>query len=180
MEALSSATGVGSVRSRDSAVDHQFVTAFVEQQAGVYRLAVLLCGDRRRAEDVVAEAFARAYPHWQRGRVDDLGAYLRQIVVNEVAGRGRRLTLERREQERQRGATLPEVAGVADLVAERDRVLRALATLAPRQRAVVALRFYEDRTEADIASILGVSVGTVKSQLSRALSRLRARMEEDG
>jgi RNA polymerase sigma factor (sigma-70 family) len=58
-------------------------------------------------------------------------------------------------------------------VDERDRVLRALATLAPRRRAVVVLRFYEDLPEATIAALLGISVGTVKSQLSRGLEQLR-------
>jgi RNA polymerase sigma-70 factor (sigma-E family) len=162
------------VRSRSApGVDHEFVTAFVDQQAAVLRLATLLCGgDRRQAEDVVAEAFARTYPQWRKGHVEHLAAYLRTVVVNEVARRGRRRVLEQREAARR---TVPAQFGptAAEHVADRDLVMRALMTLPPRQRAVVVLRFYDDRTETDIAAVLGVSVGTVKSQLSRALDRLR-------
>ncbi len=82
MEAVSITSELGATtathRRGEVTVDHEFVAAFVEQQAAVLRLAVLLCGDRRQAEDVVAEAFARTYPQWRRGTVDNLGASLRR------------------------------------------------------------------------------------------------------
>jgi DNA-directed RNA polymerase specialized sigma24 family protein len=99
-----------SVRRREGpAVDHAFVTAFLDQQTAVLRLATLLCGgDHRHAEDVVAEAFARTYPQWRKGHVVNLAAYLRTVEVNEVARRGRRRVLEQREAARR---TVPAQVG---------------------------------------------------------------------
>lgn len=98
-------------------------------------------------------------------------------VDHEVGRWGRHRVLERRESARRTVVVLP-VPGAADHVDERDRMLRALTTLPPRQRAVVVLRFYDDLAEADIAAVLGVTLGTVKSQLSRALDRLRPLVTE--
>jgi len=140
------------------------------------RFAWLLCGDMHRAEDVVAEVFARVYPQWRRGKVTDPRAYLRRAVVNEVTSRGRRRRLEAREERRRsagRGAGHPY-----EHVAERDVVVRALRRLPVRQRTVVVLRFYDDLSEREVAELLGVAVGTVKSHTSRALERLRADIEE--
>ena len=145
---------------------------FAHHQPYVIRLAYLLCGDAHRAEDATAEAFARVYPHWRRGAVLDERAYLRRAVVNEIRSRGRRSVLERREGERRTALGRGDRA-TEEQVVDRELLLEALQRLPARQRAVVVLRFYEDLTEAATAEVLGMRIGTVKSQTSRAMDRLR-------
>ena len=141
------------------------------------RFAWLLCGDRHQAEDVVAEAFAKVLPQWRRGRVYEPYAYLRRAVVNEATTRGRRRVLETREERRRSGSG--RGAGRLDeVVAERDVVVRALRCLPVRQRAVLVLRYYDDLPEREVADLLGLSVGTVKSHTARGLERLRVELEE--
>ena len=128
----------------------------------VLRLAYVLTGDGGLAEDVVADAFAAMYPRWKSGKVDDPVAYLRRAVVNQIRGRFRRNTTRRKFE---RSARPSESHAASDTgVDDRDAVRTALLALPVGQRAVVALRFLEDRSEADTAAMLGVSVGTVKSQ----------------
>jgi RNA polymerase sigma-70 factor (sigma-E family) len=141
------------------------------------RSAWLLCGDRNQAEDVVAEAFARVFAHWRRGQVSEPYAYLRRAVINEVTSRGRRRVLEVRE-ERRRSRSGRVAQRFDELVAERDVVVQALRRLPLRQRAVLVLRFYDDLPEREVANILGLSVGTVKSHTARGLERLRTELEE--
>jgi RNA polymerase sigma factor (sigma-70 family) len=162
-------------------LDRVFTVTLSAEQAGLFRLAVLMLGgDRERAEDAVAEAVARVYPRWRAGHVADLGPYLRRAVINEVVRLGRRRRLERRDEPHHMlGGRSVSVSALDDQVVTRDRVVRALRCLPGRQRAVVVLRFYEDLDEAEIARLLDVSVGTVKSQLSRALPRLRTLMDEE-
>jgi RNA polymerase sigma-70 factor (sigma-E family) len=141
------------------------------------RLAWLLCGDRHQAEDVVAEAFARVFPQWRRGRVTEPYTYLRRAVINEVMTRGRRRALEVREERRRSGSA--RSAGLFDEVAaQRDLVVQALRRLPVQQRAVVILRYYEDLPERDVADALGLPLGTVKSHTARGLTRLRTELEE--
>ena len=148
-----------------------YAEVFARHHGRLLRVAELVAGDPQLAADAVAEAFARTYPHWRRGRVDDVGAYLRRAVLNEV----------QRTWRRRRTLPAPvraDAAGADEGVAERDRVWRALEQLSTRQRAAVVLRFYEDLSEADIALALGIPVGTVKSTTSRALDKLRVTLEE--
>lgn len=162
------------------------ITGATPQQYGVVyrahlepllRFAWLLCGDRDQAEDVVAEAFARVFPQWRRGQVSEPYAYLRRAVLNEVTSRGRRRVLEVREEHRR--LRHGRVDGPLDeFVAERDVVVQALRRLPLRQRAVLVLRFYDDLPEREVANILGLSVGTVKSHSARGLERLRTELEE--
>jgi len=141
------------------------------------RFATLVGGDAHRAEDAVAEAFAKAYPHWCAGRVSDPGSYLRRAVVNELTSRGRRRLLEVREERRR--TSVGRAAGrLDDHVTDREVVVRALRRLPVQQRAVVVLRFYEDMPEREIAEVLGLAIGTVKSHTSRGLDRLRAELED--
>ena len=159
-------------RDRDA-----YAAVFSEHHARVLRLAFLMCDDAEHARDVVADAFARMYPHWRRGRVTDPGAYVRRAVVNGVRGGFRRRAVERREEARRSG----EGRGgrdAGDHVADRDAVRRALASLPPRQRAAIVLRYLEDLSEAGVAEAMGTSVGTVKSHVSRGLDRLRAALAE--
>ncbi len=160
-------------------------TSFEEFVAGssarLFTMAKLLTGGHRaEAEDLLQGAFERAYRRWGRiSRRDDPERYVRQILVNASVDRWRRL---RRRPEAPLVVTGPDpgVADPAAAVADRDLVLRGLAALPPRQRAVLVLRYFEDLSEAQTATMLGCSVGTVKSQAARGLARLRDRAGEAG
>lgn len=156
----------------------EFADVFAAHHPEALRLAYLVCGDAHRAEDAVAEVFTKMYRRWRRGRIANPRAYVRRAVVNEVNSRFRRLALERREAQRRhgddRGPRMPD-----DDAADRDEVFQALATLPQRQRTAVVLRYYADLTEADTAAAMDVSVGTVKSAVSRGLDRLRAQLGEE-
>ncbi len=156
-----------------SVVDERtFATVFNAHHRRAVRLAYLLTSDADQAEDIVAEAFVKVYPRWRRGEVRDVGAYLRRAVANEANSRLRRRYLERREVTRRHGDERG-VRLVDDHAADRDEVWAALGRLPLRQRQAVVLRYYEDLSEAETAEVLGVSVGTVKSQVSRGLARLQ-------
>lgn len=144
-------------------------TAYVSaRRPALVRTAYLLCGDVHLAEDLVQAALVKAVAHWKRIG-DNPEPWLRTVMVNDHISRWRRLRGRERLVDR-----MPEAAsGPGDQ--DRDLSLAAaLATLAPRQRAVVVLRYYEDLTEVETARVLGIAVGTVKSQHRDALARLRA------
>lgn len=152
----------------------QFEEYVAARRASLLRTAYLMTGDLATAEDVVQTALAKLYLAWNR--VDAEGAvhaYARRIVTNEVT------SLWRRAWRRHEAPTdrLPEtpVAPAYDegLGAE---LWELVGSLPPRARAVVVLRYYEQLTESEVAEAMGVSVGTVKSQCSRALATLRTRM----
>ena len=152
-----------------------FEEFFVDRSAAATRLAYLLSGDLHVAEDAAAAAFANVYVSWDRG-IRNPPAYLRRAVVNEVNSRFRRRGVERAHLHQVADApTRP--AGFDDDLATQDEVVRAVAALPPRQRAVVVLRYYEDLSEAEIAAAMGISTGTVKSNAARALDRLRRELD---
>ncbi|SBT51114.1 SigE family RNA polymerase sigma factor [Micromonospora narathiwatensis] len=142
----------------------------VTRSPRLLRTAFLLTRDWVSAEDLLQTALARAWEAWRR--IDgDPEPYVRRIIVNAYASSWRR---------RWRGelptADLPETVVEADPHAgldDRDRLWRALGRLPRRQRAVLVLRYFEDLSEVEIAGVLGCSVGTVKSQASRAVAKLR-------
>ena len=134
------------------------------------RVAYLLTRDWDAAEDLLQTALMKAWFAWSR-LDDEPEAYVRKIIATTyVSWRRRRWTGETVH------ATLPEPQAEdgTGAVDDRHRLWAALGRLPARQRAVLVLRFYEDLTETQVAAALGVSVGTVKSQSSRALQRLRA------
>ena len=137
------------------------------------RIARLLVGGGDAADDLVAEAIARTLPKWRSGVVADPPAYLRRVLVNLVSRSWRRRRLSLRSDHHAIDWLQPASDNPGETV-ERDRTLRAIAALPARRRAVVVLRFYDDLPEARIAEVLGISLGTVKSTLSRALGQLRA------
>ncbi|MFD5826146.1 SigE family RNA polymerase sigma factor [Lentzea sp. NPDC060358] len=140
-----------------------------EASPRLLRLAFLLTRDTGHAEDLLQTALAKAWRAW--GRVDgDPEPYVRRIVVTVHATWWRR-----RWRGEEPTGELPERPGAApqDAVDEREWLWQALGRLPRRQRTVVVLRFYEDLTEAQVAALLGCSVGTVKSQASKALAKLR-------
>jgi RNA polymerase sigma-70 factor (sigma-E family) len=137
------------------------------------RTAWLLCGDEHLADELVQQALARTYLHWSRARDRDPLAYARRVLANLRIDMWRK----RRREVLTAPAELPEGDGVgsaADQHADRDRLVRALATLTQRQRRVVVLRHLVGLSEREVADDLGVSVGTVKSTASRGLARLRS------
>lgn len=140
--------------------------------AALSRAAYLLTGDRSAAEELTQAALVKAALRWRRVvAAGNPEAYVRRILVNEHISWWRRFG--RRElacgyQEREKPGLDP-----ADAAAQRLDLAAALARLPKRQRAVIVLRFYEDLTEAETAAAMGCSVGTVKSQASAGLAKLR-------
>jgi RNA polymerase sigma-70 factor (sigma-E family) len=140
------------------------------------RLAYGLTGDQGHAEDVAQAAFARAYASWPRvRRSGDPDAYVRQIVVNQNRNRFRKHRVTERltdslPEPDPAGRAWTDSAGRYD---DRSVLIGALQRLGPRQRAVIVLRYWMDLTEHETAAVLNCSVGTVKSQASRALATLR-------
>jgi RNA polymerase sigma-70 factor (sigma-E family) len=157
--------------------DADFAAYMAARQASLLRTAYLLTGDRHTAEDLVQTAFAKLYLSWDRVQRRELvDGYVRRILVNEHNSLWRR-PWKRNEHSTD---TLPDRAFVD---VHHDGVNEALwefmQTLPRKQRAVVVLRYYEDLSEAETAQVLGISVGTVKSQASRALAALRSRVQDD-
>jgi RNA polymerase sigma-70 factor (sigma-E family) len=154
--------------------DTPFEEFVVGSSARLFAMARLLTGGHRaEAEDLLQGAFERAYRHWGRiSRRNDPERYVRQILVNASVDRWRWL---RRHPETPLAVTGADLGTMdtAATVADRDLLLRGLAALPPRQRAVLVLRYFEDLSEVQTATMLGCSVGTVKSQAARGLARLR-------
>lgn len=151
--------------------DEEFIAFLREATPSLGRTAWLLTGDRTVASDLVQEALARTYAAWPRVRREDALAYARRTLVNANISSWRRSHGEVVADLPERSAASHEGA-----VAERDEVTRLLATLPAQQRTVLVLRYVEDLSEADIARILGIPAGTVKSAASRGLAALRTRL----
>ncbi|MFU8849380.1 SigE family RNA polymerase sigma factor [Micromonospora sp. SL1-18] len=154
--------------------DTAFADYFAARSDAMRGTAYLLCGDWHRAEDLVQTAFTKLYLAWNRvSRHEVLDAYVRQILVRTFL------------DERRRGWWRRERVGGED--AERPTppespenrlvMLQALATLAPRQRAVLVLRYWEDLSVEETATLLRCSPGTVKSQAARGLENLRGLLQ---
>jgi RNA polymerase sigma-70 factor (sigma-E family) len=143
-------------------------SVFETEADSLVRFAYLLIGDRTRAEDVVADVFAASWRDLDAGRVANPSAYLRRSVANGARRHFRRLGRERRWRPDRVWS-----ASIEDLATDRDLLLGALRRLPVRQRAVLVLRYWEDRSEAEVAEVLGISVGAVKSHASRGLARLK-------
>ena len=143
------------------------------RSAYFFRLALVLTGwNRPAAEDVLQVALERAYRHRRTlFRHDSAEPYVRRIVVN--AATDWRRTLSRRREQPLDAAFGLAAADRHGPVADRDALVRALAALAPKQRAVLVLRYWEDLPDPAIAQALNCSQATVRSQASRALARLR-------
>jgi len=143
-----------------------FETYVAARYDALLRTAYLLTGHHHDAEDLLQQALVKAVGAW--GRMDEPDAYVRTVLVRTNISRWRR------RRWREVSTDLPRDVGVTDDGAE-DRLMleRALGVLAPRQRAVIVLRYYEDLTEVQTAAALGIAVGTVKSQARDALRRLR-------
>lgn len=145
---------------------------FAAEYEPLLRFAYFLTGDAAAAEDLVQDAFVRLYRADRRIEEAGFRAYARRTIANLHRSRFRRIVVERRVlggAHRSPDAHLPEPT---------DHVWQAILALPRGQRACIALRFYEDMSEQEIANTLGVSVGTVKTQLHRAMQRLRDALGE--
>jgi len=164
--------GVGAVAEADADLDAEFQAYMAARWPVLVRTAFLLTGDRFLAEDLAQTALTRVYASWRRvRRADDVDAYVRRVLVNANTGRFRK----RRVAEHLVAVPLDGRSHTPhEPIAQRSALMAALAELPARQRAVVVLRYWEDLSERDVASVMGCSVGTVKSQASKALARLRA------
>lgn len=157
--------------------DRDFESWLAAREPALQRTAHLLTGDVHSAQDLVQNTLAKLYLAWGRlDHVADVDAYARRILLNEHRTAWRR-PVRRREQitdvvPDRAAPSQPEYDG------QHEAVWKFVSSLPPKQRAVVVLRFYEQRTEAEIADLMGISLGTVKSQSSRALAALRAHLAE--
>jgi RNA polymerase sigma-70 factor (sigma-E family) len=151
----------------------QFREYVAARQGSLFRSALLLTGHREDAEDLLQAALAKLAAKWHT--IDHDGspdAYVRTTMYHEWISRWRR----HRHGREYALETAGEVASPGDLAGDgalRLALAQVLSQLTPKQRAVVVLRFYEDLAESEVARLLGVSVGTVRSQVHRTLVRLR-------
>ncbi|MEU4177341.1 SigE family RNA polymerase sigma factor [Streptomyces sp. NPDC026589] len=170
--AYGEATGDRTARTGDADAEAAFTAYVQERRASLYATAYHLTGDRFEAEDLLQSALFSTYRAWDR--ISDkaaVGGYLRRTMTNLHISAWRRRKLNEYPTEE-----LPETVGDTDAMrgTELRAVLwQALARLPELQRTMLVLRYYEGRTDPEIASILDISVGTVKSSIWRSLRRLR-------
>lgn len=151
----------------------RFEEFVASRYAALVRTARMLVARPDDAEDLVQESLARCVPVWSKIEGDPEG-YVRRVMVRQnISGWRKRRVLE------VLGAHAPESSHSMADVEGRDELRVALGQLAPRQRAAVVLRHLEDRSEREVAQMMGCSLGTVKSQTSAGLARLRTILAED-
>lgn len=153
---------------------------FVEvHYVSLFRTAFVLTGDRHSAEDLLQDALTKSWAFAQRTSIEQPGAFLRRCMVNQYLSQWRRRRLVREEPTDE--ANMPErtVADGSDHFEGREAMWQALARLPRHQRVILVLRFYEDMSEAQIAELLGVGVGSVRSGSWRGLERLRNELSID-
>jgi RNA polymerase sigma-70 factor (sigma-E family) len=150
----------------------EFARYFAARRDTVRRTAYLLCGDWHWADDLTQMTFVRLAEAWSRVREPSaLDAFTRTCLIRVYLSENRRLF-----RRRERTSAVPLEVTLADHaqgVTERLDVIEAMASLAPRQRATLVCRFYQDLSVEETAEALGCSVGTIKSQTSRGLAMLR-------
>jgi RNA polymerase sigma-70 factor (sigma-E family) len=155
-------------------VEASFEDFVLRQGEGLLRVAVMLCGDRGRAEDLVQSALIKAYPRWDRvAAMEQPAAYVRAVLVREHLRWWRRrpnLEIPGAAAEADR----PSRTDLAQESADRHAAWELLGRLPARQRAVLVLRYYEDLSDREIAQTLGCGESTVRSQAARGLAALRA------
>jgi len=161
--------------------DRSEFSDFALARAGaLHRAAYLMVGDAQLAQDLVQEALTKTYVAWPRLRDPrNAEAYCRKAITTTAISWFRRKGWRNERPTEHLPDVAVGVAGHESSVAERDAVWREVQQLPPRQRAALVLRFYEDLTETQTAEAMGCAVGTVKSQVSAALTKLRERLGDD-
>jgi RNA polymerase sigma-70 factor (sigma-E family) len=152
--------------------DHGFREYVTARSRALHRTAYLLTGNAADAEDLVQAALAKTFLAWDR--IEDRGAvdgYVRRAMVNTHISWWRRRRVEEYPTDEIPDQAVADHAVASDL---QETLRRAIDRLPDRMRAAVRLRYYEDMTEAEVAEALGVSLGTVKSTVSRAVAKLRS------
>jgi RNA polymerase sigma-70 factor (sigma-E family) len=168
---------VGSRPTPRLAADDAVTALYLAHYRGLVRLAALLLDDTGAAEEVVQDAYVRMHGSWRRIRDPQAAVgYLRTTVLNLARSRLRHRQVVRRHAP----APLPDAPsaeqGALDRL-EHDRVVVALRGLPDRQRECLVLRYYADLSEAEIAAVMGISPGAVKSHASRGMAALRTALE---
>ncbi|MGY0062296.1 SigE family RNA polymerase sigma factor [Streptomyces sp. LZ34] len=161
--------------------DEEFREFVTTRWPRLLRTAYLLSGEQHAAEDLVQSALIRVYVAWRRVRdADEPDAYVRRVLVNEHARRYRRRLKEFLSIGPGDSAhwQVPDRDRIA-LADDREMLRQALAQLPPRQRQAVVLRYWEDLSESQVAAAMGCSVGTVKSQAAKGLTKLRAALTRE-
>jgi RNA polymerase sigma-70 factor (sigma-E family) len=150
--------------------EREFDEFVLARQQRMLRTAYLLCGDWHLAEDLTQNALAKVYVAWARiQRVDNVEAYVHRMLFRTYID-----TYRRRRKQEILSAAVPDVAGPETGGEVRMALLAALARMTPRYRAVLVLRFWEDRSVSEAAEALGISEGSVKSHTHRGLQQLRS------
>ena len=160
------------MRTRDR--DSEFREFYMFEAPRLRRLAVMLTGDVDRASDLSQDALMKTYVAWGRIRGEDPAPYAKRTLVNLCRNAHRRRMVELRRTP----APPKDVVDRGDGIEEALRVAAALSALSPIHRAVVLLRFYDDMKESDIALTLDRPLNTVKSDLRRALEKLRPMLDD--
>jgi RNA polymerase sigma-70 factor (sigma-E family) len=177
-ETLVADAALGSVPT-DWDADRTVTALYSTHYRSLVRLAALLVRDVATAEEVVQDSFVAMHGGWRRLRDNDKAlSYLRQSVVN----RSRSVLRHRVVVDRNAPKPLPDMPSAeqgAIALLERSAVVSALRTLPQRQREALVLRYYGDLSEAQIASMMGISRGAVKSHTARAMSSLRSVLERE-
>lgn len=168
---------MGDRKQARDARDEGFQSFLVGRWPRLMRTAFLLTGERHAAEDLVQTTLEQVYVAWRRvGSTDDPDTYVRRVMINAHARRHRR-RLKEFLAPRSDTDLVPELPDGDDRMAQADdrgALLTALSQLPPRQREAVVLRYWEDLSESQTAEAMGCSVGTVKSNASKGLAKLRA------
>ena len=158
-------------------VDQDFAEFVVARWTALYRLSYLLTASPAAAEDLLQTSLEKAYVRWSRiGGMEHAEAYVRRIIANTYVS-GRRRAWSREEPRDHMPETASSVEGA---LLDRALLWPLVCALPARQRAVIVLRYYEDLSEADIATTLGCAPGTVKSQSSAAMKALRRALSAAG
>ena len=163
-----------------SRVDHdeEFEQFFLDNYAAVLHILALTTGDRERATDAAQEAFIKAYSKWSKiRRYDSPVAWVRRVAINASHDSFRK---DRRRRRREQATPLASDAPQSDRYASDEAATQLLRELPDRQREVATLFYVDDRSVVEIAAILGLNEGTVKSHLSSARDHLRRIVERDG
>lgn len=153
-------------------------TEFVREHTGSLRhTAYLLVGNDQAADDLLQDALVKTWTNWERIDQQAAWAFTRKVMVNLATDRWRRKRYEAITAEIDDRRPDPGAGSGFSAAEDRSFILEQLSQLSPRERAIIVLRYYDDLSEADVAQHVGVTVGTVKSTCSRALARLRSRLE---
>lgn len=143
---------------------------FAEEYRSLLRFAHFLTGERTSAEDIVQDAYVRIYRAGPRLTRDSFKPYARKAILNLSRSAHKRIATERLATR----SSMPELTTESPDLGTADEVWTAVMSLSPRQRACIALRYYEGLNEAQIASALDLSAGSVKKHTDRAMTKLRA------